>query len=65
MDPQALIVLEESLNLFYQAGYSHLDIKGKPMGVFLGGRSQHQPDIPGFSTCTAPRWWWIPPVPPP
>jgi polyketide synthase PksM len=44
MDPQALVVLEESLNLFYHAGYSHREIRGKPVGVFLGGRSQHQPD---------------------
>ncbi|MGD2088023.1 MAG: beta-ketoacyl synthase N-terminal-like domain-containing protein [Candidatus Aminicenantes bacterium] len=44
MDPQALLVLEESLNLFYHAGYSHHEIKGKPVGVFLGARSRHRPD---------------------
>jgi acyl transferase domain-containing protein/enoyl-CoA hydratase/carnithine racemase/acyl carrier protein/ribosomal protein S18 acetylase RimI-like enzyme len=44
MDPQALLVLEESLNLFYQAGYSLREIKGKPVGVYLGGRSRHRPD---------------------
>jgi acyl transferase domain-containing protein/NAD(P)-dependent dehydrogenase (short-subunit alcohol dehydrogenase family)/acyl carrier protein/ubiquinone/menaquinone biosynthesis C-methylase UbiE len=44
MDPQALAVLEETLKLWYQAGYSLPEIKGKPVGVYLGGRSQHRPD---------------------
>jgi acyl transferase domain-containing protein/acyl carrier protein/NAD(P)-dependent dehydrogenase (short-subunit alcohol dehydrogenase family) len=44
MDPQALMVLEESLKLWYHAGYSHKEIKGKSVGVYLGARSQHQPD---------------------
>ncbi|KPA18737.1 polyketide synthase, partial [Candidatus Magnetomorum sp. HK-1] len=42
MDPQALILLEESLKLFYHAGYSHHDIKGKQIGVYIGGRSHHR-----------------------
>ena len=44
MDPQALLVLAESLNLWYHAGYSHQEIKGKKVGVYIGGRSQHQPE---------------------
>lgn len=44
MDPQALMVLEESLKLWYHAGYSHQEIKGKSVGVYLGARSQHHPD---------------------
>jgi acyl transferase domain-containing protein/NAD(P)-dependent dehydrogenase (short-subunit alcohol dehydrogenase family)/acyl carrier protein len=44
MDPQALMVLEETLKLWYHAGYSHQEIKGKQVGVYLGGRSQHRPD---------------------
>ena len=44
MDPQALLVLEESLNLFYHAGYSLREIKGKAVGVYLGADSRHQPD---------------------
>nr|WP_218924411.1 type I polyketide synthase [Bacillus wiedmannii] len=44
MDPQALVVLEEALKLWYQSGYSHEEIKGKSVGVYLGARSQHQPD---------------------
>jgi acyl transferase domain-containing protein len=43
MDPQALLLLEESLNLWYQAGYSPQEIKGQAIGVYLGARSQHRP----------------------
>ncbi|PSL48189.1 polyketide synthase PksJ [Chitinophaga niastensis] len=45
MDPQALIVLEESLRALYHAGYHHNELKGQPIGVYLGGRSQHQPSV--------------------
>ncbi|WP_232035849.1 SDR family NAD(P)-dependent oxidoreductase [Methylomusa anaerophila] len=44
MDPQALVILEESLKLWYHAGYSPAEIKGKQVGVYLGGRSLHRPD---------------------
>ena len=44
MDPQALLVLEESLNLFYHAGYTLEEIKGGMTGVYLGARSQHRVD---------------------
>ncbi|MCY7785574.1 non-ribosomal peptide synthetase [Bacillus inaquosorum] len=44
MDPQALLVLEECLKLLYHAGYTPEEIKGKPVGVYIGGRSQHKPD---------------------
>lgn len=43
MDPQSFLVLEESLNLWYHAGYSQPEIKGDLTGVYLGGRSQHRP----------------------
>ncbi|MCB2360149.1 SDR family NAD(P)-dependent oxidoreductase [Clostridium estertheticum] len=43
MDPQALILLEESLKLIHNAGYSIEEIKGKQVGVYIGGRSQHRP----------------------
>ncbi|MEM9214083.1 MAG: SDR family NAD(P)-dependent oxidoreductase [Cyanobacteria bacterium P01_F01_bin.150] len=42
MDPQALLVLEESLNLFCHAGYALDEIKGRAIGVYLGARSQHR-----------------------
>ncbi|PSL48188.1 ketoacyl-synthetase-like protein [Chitinophaga niastensis] len=45
MDPQALIVLEESLLALCHAGYSHTALKGQPVGVYMGGRSQHQPSV--------------------
>ncbi|MCC9020865.1 SDR family NAD(P)-dependent oxidoreductase [Bacillus nakamurai] len=44
MDPQALAVLEESLRLWCHAGYTREEIKGMQAGVYIGGRSQHQPD---------------------
>jgi polyketide synthase PksL len=44
IDPQARLLLEESLKVWYHAGYTHMECKGKPVGVYLGGRSQHRPD---------------------
>ncbi|WP_412679436.1 amino acid adenylation domain-containing protein [Brevibacillus fortis] len=43
MDPQALLILEESLHLWHQAGYTPKDIKGKAVGVYIGARSNHRP----------------------
>ncbi|QUF67160.1 non-ribosomal peptide synthetase [Bacillus atrophaeus] len=43
MDPQALAVLEESLKLWYHAGYTPEEIKGEAIGIYLGGRSRHNP----------------------
>ncbi len=40
MDPQALMVLEQALMLWSHAGYSPEEIKGRMVGVYLGGRSQ-------------------------
>ncbi|XXY19533.1 SDR family NAD(P)-dependent oxidoreductase [Sorangium sp. So ce216] len=45
MDPQALLVLEESLALWYQAGYTPDDIKGRSIGVYLGARGQVVADL--------------------
>ena len=44
MDPQALLVLEESLKAWCDAGYTTADIRGARVGVYLGARSQHRPD---------------------
>jgi amino acid adenylation domain-containing protein len=44
MDPQALLVLEEGLHLIYHAGYSHGELKGQRLGVYLGARSRHSVD---------------------
>ncbi|MCR8978410.1 SDR family NAD(P)-dependent oxidoreductase [Brevibacillus laterosporus] len=44
MDPQALLVLEESLKTLYHAGYPPHDARGKAIGVYLGARAQHWPD---------------------
>ncbi|MCP5005109.1 MAG: hypothetical protein GY941_14420, partial [Planctomycetes bacterium] len=40
MDPQALVLLEESLKAIYHAGYSHQELGGKNIGVYIGARSQ-------------------------
>jgi polyketide synthase PksM len=43
MDPQALILLEESLRLLCHAGYTQAEIKGSAMGVYIGARTHHRP----------------------
>lgn len=40
MDPQARLLLEESLKTIYDAGYDHRDLRGQAVGVYIGGRSQ-------------------------
>ena len=54
MDPQALALLEESLKLWYHAGYTHNEIKGKKIGVYIGGRSQYQPSESGINKAINP-----------
>ncbi|WXB00344.1 KR domain-containing protein [Pendulispora brunnea] len=52
MDPQALLALEESLSLWYQAGYTPQEIKGRAIGVYLGGRSQVVADVQALQEAT-------------
>lgn len=40
MDPQARMILEESLTAIYDAGYEHKQLSGQKIGVYIGGRSQ-------------------------
>nr|WP_275942651.1 SDR family NAD(P)-dependent oxidoreductase [Paenibacillus alba] len=40
MDPQARIVLEESLKAFFDAGYDKGELSGQSVGVYIGGRHQ-------------------------
>ncbi|PSL48183.1 acyl transferase domain-containing protein [Chitinophaga niastensis] len=54
MDPQALILLEESLRALCHAGYSHTELKGHPVGVYIGGRSQHQPSAAALLSARNP-----------
>ncbi|WP_164779485.1 beta-ketoacyl synthase N-terminal-like domain-containing protein [Paenibacillus kobensis] len=44
MDPQALLILEESLKAWHHAGYKPEDIKERAIGVYIGARSRHEPD---------------------
>lgn len=43
MDPQALLLLEESWNVLKNAGYEPEELKSSAIGVYIGGRSQHAP----------------------
>ncbi|MGG1948340.1 SDR family NAD(P)-dependent oxidoreductase [Trinickia sp. NRRL B-1857] len=54
MDPQALLLLEESLSLWHHAGYRLAEVKGRPIGVYLGARSQHRPDEQTFLQANNP-----------
>ncbi|MEK4329490.1 beta-ketoacyl synthase N-terminal-like domain-containing protein [Paenibacillus sp. FSL R7-0312] len=44
MDPQALLLLEESLKAWHHAGYTPEEIKERSVGVYIGARSKHDPD---------------------
>ena len=45
MDPQARVVLEESLKAIYDAGYETSQIRGEKAGVFIGGRGHQSSDL--------------------
>lgn len=42
MDPQATLLLKESLNAIYDANYNMDEVSGTNTGVYVGARSQHQ-----------------------
>ncbi|WP_316524147.1 non-ribosomal peptide synthetase [Kitasatospora brasiliensis] len=44
MDPQALLLLEEVHQAIHHAGYRPADLKGRKVGVYVGGRATHTPD---------------------
>ncbi|MGY1495106.1 amino acid adenylation domain-containing protein [Streptomyces sp. QTS52] len=44
MDPQALLLLEEVDRAVHHAGYRPADLKGRRVGVYVGGRATHTPD---------------------
>ncbi|WP_412080952.1 amino acid adenylation domain-containing protein [Streptomyces sp. MCL20-2] len=44
MDPQALLLLEEVNSAVYHAGYEPAELKGRRIGVYVGGRAAHMPD---------------------
>jgi acyl transferase domain-containing protein/acyl carrier protein len=45
MDPQARVILEESLKAIYDAGYDHKQLSGRKIGVYIGGRLQPNLDM--------------------
>jgi 3-oxoacyl-(acyl-carrier-protein) synthase/NAD(P)-dependent dehydrogenase (short-subunit alcohol dehydrogenase family) len=54
MDPQALMVLEECLNLWAHAGYQVEEIKGSATGVYLGGRARSSLDLEALRNARNP-----------
>jgi polyketide synthase PksN len=44
MDPQAFLLLEESLKALHHAGYTTKELKKLPVGVYIGARSQRVAD---------------------
>ncbi|MGW0948892.1 amino acid adenylation domain-containing protein [Streptomyces sp. NPDC002623] len=44
MDPQALLLLEEVDRAVHHAGHRPADLKGRRVGVYVGGRATHTPD---------------------
>ncbi|KJK56411.1 hybrid non-ribosomal peptide synthetase/type I polyketide synthase, partial [Saccharothrix sp. ST-888] len=44
MDPQALLLLEEVNRAVHHAGYRPAELKGRRIGVYVGGRTAHVPD---------------------
>jgi acyl transferase domain-containing protein/D-arabinose 1-dehydrogenase-like Zn-dependent alcohol dehydrogenase/acyl carrier protein/SAM-dependent methyltransferase len=45
MDPQARLLLEESLSALFDAGYDPKTISGEKVGVYVGGRSSMSVDM--------------------
>ncbi|WP_444944874.1 SDR family NAD(P)-dependent oxidoreductase [Microbulbifer sp. ZKSA006] len=54
MDPQACLLLEESLKTIYHAGYSPKELQGGSVGVYIGARSQHRPSETKLAAATNP-----------
>ncbi len=54
MDPQALVLLEETLFALSDAGYRPADLKGRDVGVCIGARSRHLPDEDTLRTTRNP-----------
>ncbi|MGW2048986.1 beta-ketoacyl synthase N-terminal-like domain-containing protein, partial [Streptomyces sp. NPDC001858] len=44
MDPQGLLLLEEVDRAVHHAGYRPAELKGRPIGVYVGGRTTSPPD---------------------
>ncbi|AXE29470.1 hypothetical protein DK842_05875 [Chromobacterium phragmitis] len=54
MDPQARLMLEESLKALCDAGYSTAELSGRPVGVYVGGRLQVTADEKGLAAAAHP-----------
>ncbi|WP_429941312.1 amino acid adenylation domain-containing protein (plasmid) [Agrobacterium vitis] len=45
MDPQALLVMEEAIHACCDAGYRQDELRGREIGVYVGGRTKHAPSM--------------------
>ncbi len=54
MDPQALVLLEQTLFAFSDGGYRPDEFKGRDVGVYIGARSRHRPDAETLSRTRNP-----------
>ncbi|HBF29366.1 non-ribosomal peptide synthetase [Rhizobium sp.] len=45
MDPQALLVMEEAIYACCDAGYRQDELRGREIGVYVGGRTKHAPSM--------------------
>ncbi|MFJ7205988.1 amino acid adenylation domain-containing protein [Streptomyces sp. NPDC098789] len=54
MDPQALLLLEEVDNALHHAGYRPAELKGRRIGVYVGGRATHTPDTESLAGAKNP-----------
>ncbi len=54
MDPQARLMMEESLQALHDAGYAHGELSARPVGVYIGGRLQVTADQQGLAAAVNP-----------
>lgn len=54
MDPQARLMLEESVRALYDAGYAARDVDGAAIGVYVGGRGRAMPDAAQLASALNP-----------
>ncbi len=54
MDPQALLLLEETLKVWSHAGYRPAEVRGHAVGVYVGARGHHVPDAAALQAARNP-----------
>jgi len=54
MDPQARLMMEQSVTALFDAGYSLQDLSAKPVGVYIGGRLRVTADAQALAEAANP-----------